>query len=90
MSLFSKSSYVYLASVGRDIISDVTKKNSLSHLTSTRHVIFQLADAFEKENPYGFDKERFLNNVFYPEKIKLTENEVKDRILEDYNNLYNK
>ena len=69
MSLFSKSSYVYLASICRDI-KNSQEKDGLSwgfncDSNTVDFCIQTLANALEKENPYGFDKKRFLDNVFY-------------------------
>ena len=70
MSLFSKSAYVWLASVMRDELYITTDKSIIRTTDkpiikiTQRTMILNIADALEKENPNGFDKNRFLENIF--------------------------
>ncbi len=64
MSYFSKSSYVWLASVIRDITNQ--KKNTLdpeTYISYTNNFINQLTNALEKENQ-AFNKQRFLDAIY--------------------------
>ncbi len=66
MAVFNKSQYVTLASICRDMIFQgdhfVTEESDFC--------IETLARALEDDSPNGFDKPRFLHNIYCPNNHK--------------------